>query len=288
MKISASTYSFNRLLVNGTYNQLSLIGKVKELGFDAIEFVGLEPHDNSSLEEYAVKLRKECERAKLEISNYTVGADFINGSGGDTKAEIERVKKEVDLAAILGAKSMRHDATTGLGRGKSFDMLLPIIADACREVAQYAEKKGIKTMVENHGFFCQDALRVEKLFSAVNHPNFGLLCDMGNFLCADDDPAKAFSIVAPFAFYVHAKDFHIKSAEGTSPGEGFFQTRGGTYIRGAIVGHGNVPIKSCLYALKKADYQGMIAIEFEGMENNIDAMRIGLANLRKYTEEVGL
>ena len=288
MKISASTYSFNRLLLNGTYNQFTLIEKVKEMGFDAIEFVGLNPHDGSTLEEYAAKLRKECERVGLEISNYTVGADFLNGSNGDTKAEIERVKKEVDLAEILGAKSMRHDATGGLGRGKSFDMLLPVIADACREVTEYAEKKGVKTMVENHGFFCQDALRVEKLFTAVNHPNFGLLCDMGNFLCADDDPAKAFSIVAPYAFYVHAKDFHIKSSEGTNPGEGFFQTRCGNYIRGAIVGHGNVPIKSCLSALKKFEYPGMIAIEFEGMEDNIEAMRIGLANLRRYTEEVGL
>lgn len=288
MKISASTYSFNRLLKDGTYNQFTLIKKVKEMGFDAIEFVGLNPHDGSTPEEYAAKLRKECERVGLEISNYTVGADFLNGSNGDTKAEIERVKKEVDLAEILGAKSMRHDATGGLGRGKSFDMLLPVIADACREVTEYAEKKGIKTMVENHGFFCQDALRVEKLFTAVNHPNFGLLCDMGNFLCADDDPAKAFSIVAPYAFYVHAKDFHIKSAEGTNPGEGFFQTRCGTYIRGSIVGHGNVPIKSCLNALKKFEYPGMIAIEFEGMEDNVEAMRIGLANLRKYTEEVGL
>ena len=97
---------------------------------------------------------------------------------------------------------MRHDATSGLGRGKSFDMLLPVIADACREVTEYAEKKGVKTMVENHGFFCQDALRVEKLFTAVNHPNFGLLCDMGNFLCADENPLNAVSKVAPFASYV--------------------------------------------------------------------------------------
>ena len=111
---------------------------------------------------------------------------------------------------------------------------------------------------------------------------------MGNFLCADEDPEKAFGIVAPYAVYVHAKDFHIKSGEGTDPGEGFFRTRCGNYLRGAIVGHGNVPVKSCLYALKRSGYDGMIAIEFEGMEDNIEAMRIGLANLRKYTEEVGL
>jgi len=49
-----------------------------------------------------------------------------------------------------------------------------------------------------------------------------------------------------------------------------------------------LPIKSCLFALKRVGYDGMMAIEFEGMEDNTEAMRIGLANLRRYTEEIGL
>ncbi len=288
MKIAASSYSFQRYLDNKTYSQLTLIEKVKEMGFDAIEFVGMAPHDGSTPEEYAKKLRAECERVGLEISNYTIGADFINGCGGDTDAEIQRVKGQIDIAEILGAKTVRHDATVGPNDGRSFDMVLPELANACRVVTEYAAAKGIRTSVENHGYFCQDALRVEKLVTAVNHPNFGILCDMGNFLCADEDPAKSFGIVARHAIYVHAKDFHIKPLEGTDPGEGFFRTRSGNYIRGAIVGHGNVPVKNCLFALKRAGYTGMIGIEFEGMEDNIQAMSIGLANLRRYTEETGL
>ena len=38
-------------------------------------------------------------------------------------------------------------------------------------MTEYAAAKGIKTMVENHGFFCQDSDRVEKLVTAVAHPN---------------------------------------------------------------------------------------------------------------------
>jgi len=286
MKIAASSYSFQRYLDNKTYSQFTLIEKVKEMGFDAIEFSGIIPHDGSTPEEYAKKLKTECERVGLEISNYNFGADFINCE--DLKSEIERVKGLIDIAEILGVKSVRHDATGGKLQGMTFDRALPILADACREITEYAATKGIKTSVENHGYFCQDALRVEKLVTAVNHPNFGLLCDMGNFLCADEDPAKAFGIVASYAIYVHAKDFHVKPCDGTNPGEGFFRSRNGNYLRGAIVGHGNVPIKSCLFALKRVGYDGMMAIEFEGMEDNTEAMRIGLANLRRYTEEIGL
>lgn len=284
MKISASTYSFQRLLNDGTYTQLSLIAKVCEMGFDAIEFVDIMPPEGTSDADYAKQLRSECEKFGLEISNFTFGAEFILCE--NLEDEIAKVKSKIDIAEILGAKSIRHDATSGPA-GKSFEACLPILADACREITEYAAAKGIRTMVENHGFFCQDSTRVERLASAVNHPNFGLLCDMGNFLCADENPADAFGIVAPFAFYVHAKDFHIKPAEGIDPGEGFFRSRSGNYLRGSIIGHGNVPIKSCLYALNRVGYDGMIAIEFEGMEDNITAMRIGLDNLKKYLREAG-
>ena len=285
MKIAVSSYSFSGVMQTGEYNQFTIIQKAKDMGFDAIEFVDVIPHDGSAPEDYAKKLRAECARVGLPVSNFTFGADFINCP--DTQAEIERVQGMVDLAEALGAKSIRHDATVGKP-GISFDKALPVLADACRQVTEYAAQKGIVTMMENHGVFCQDSRRVEQLYNAVDHPNFGLLCDMGNFLCADEDPAKAFGIAAPYARYVHAKDFHIKPASESDPGEGFFRSRNGTYLRGAIIGHGNVPVKHCLAALRRAGYQGSIAIEFEGMEDTLKALEIGLANLKRYIAEAGM
>ena len=291
MKISVSTYSFSPLMQRGEMTQLDCVSKAKELGFDAIEFVDILPHDGSSPEEYAVRLKDAAEKNELFISNYTFAADFLTGSGGDVNAEIDRVKKQIDMAVRLGAKSVRHDATSGFAPGtrgyKGFDAALPQLADACREVTIYAESVGVRTMVENHGYFCQDSDRVEKLINTVAHPNFGWLVDMGNFLCADDDPVTAVGRAAPYAFYAHAKDFHIKSGNGPNPGEGFFPSRGGNYLRGAIIGHGDVPVIQCLRALKLAGYDGAIAIEFEGMEHSLDGVRIGLANLQRFIELVG-
>lgn len=284
MKVSVSSYSFHKYLVDGTMTQFDCIQKAKDIGLDAIEFSTILAPEGMTQEAYAKVLAEECKRVSLPVTSFTFGADFLNGSDGDTKAEIERVKKMVDIAEILGAKLLRHDAT--IGDGRTFDAVLPILANACRQVTEYAQTKGIKTTVENHGYFCQDSDRVEKLFCAVNHPNFGLLSDMGNFLCADEAPEHAFSRVAPYAFYVHAKDFHVKSAMMPDPGEGFFRSRSGNYLRGAIIGHGDVPIKHCLTALKRVNYDGYIAIEFEGMEEPIKAISIGLANLRRYISEV--
>lgn len=290
MKISVSTYSFLHLMNKGEMTQLDCVAKAKELGFDAVEFVDILPHDGSTPEVYAERLREAVEKEGLFISNYTFAADFLTGSGGDTQAEIERVKKQIDMAVRLGAKSVRHDATSGFAPGdrgyKGFENILNGLADACRQVTIYAEAVGVRTMVENHGYFCQESERVEKLINTVAHPNFGWLVDMGNFLCADDDPVIAVGRAAPYAFYVHAKDFHIKSGNSFNPGEGFFPTRGGNYLRGAIVGHGDVPVVQCLRALKLAGYDGSIAIEFEGMEHSLDGVRIGLANLKRFIEMV--
>lgn len=290
MRVSISSYSFTRLLQSGELTQLDCVAKAKEMGFDAIEFVDILPHDGSTETEYAAKLRMECERMGLPVSNYTFGADFLKGSGGDAAVEIERVKRQIDIAEILGAKSVRHDATTGYPEGtrgcRGFDDCLPVLADACRQVTEYAAQKGIRTMVENHGFFAQDSERVEKLVNAVANDNFGLLCDMGNFLCVDEDPARAFSRVANYAFYAHVKDFIIKSGMEPDPGEGFFRSRGGNYLRGTIIGHGMVPVKQCIAILKAAEYQGNIAIEFEGMEDTFQGISVGLANLRRYLQEV--
>lgn len=290
MKIAVSSYSFSALLNNGSMTQMDCIAYAQNIGFDAIEFVDILPHDGSTKERYAEKLGDEIRKRGYSVTNFTVGADFLTGSNGDAKTEIERVKKLIDIAELLGAKGVRHDATAGFKSGtrlfRGFDDALPRLADACRDITEYAAGKGIRTMVENHGFFCQDSQRVEKLINAVAHPNFGWLVDMGNFLCVDENPITAVGRAAPYAFYVHAKDFHVKSGMGPNPGGGFFKSRGGNYLRGAIIGHGDVPVKQCISALHNAGYDGAIAIEFEGMEDTLKGIEIGFLNLKRYVNEV--
>ena len=284
MKTCVSSYSFSRYCRQNDKTQLDLIALAKEMGFDAIEFTDLNAPEGMEVTDFAKRLREESERVGLPIVNYTIGADLLNAE--DLSAEVERLHKQVDIAALLGASGMRHDATGGFkGENrtfKTFDNALPILADGCRRVTEYAAEKGITTMIENHGQFCQESMRVEKLVSAVGHPNFGLLVDVGNFLCADDPSILAVSRVAPYARHVHVKDFHVKSGSEPNPGRGFFGTRAGNYLRGAILGHGNVPVYQCLRILKQSGYDGYVSIEFEGMEDNLPALEIGLENLKTY------
>lgn len=282
MKLSVSTYSFSQYLNDGRLTQLSVIAKAKEMGFEAIEIAGLNPPDGMSELEFAKQVREECDRCDMAVSNYTIGADFLSG---DVKKEVERVKRSVDVAAVLKAPGLRHDATwTRPAAPRGFSSILPLLAKPIREVTEYAAEKGIRTMVENHGFFVQDADRVEALIQAVDHPNFGWLCDIGNFLCADERPEVACGKAAPYTFYVHVKDFIVKSGNEPHPGAGFFMSRAGNYLRGTIVGHGAVPVTQCLKMLKLWGFDGYVSIEFEGMEDCIQGISIGAANLKRYIE----
>jgi sugar phosphate isomerase/epimerase len=217
-----------------------------------------------------------------------VGADFLNAASPE--AEAQRVFAEVDIAEILGAKKMRHDAAWGynapLKAFNGFDQALPAMAKGCRMVTEYAAAKGIATMVENHGFFCQESERVVRLIGTVNHPNFGALVDIGNFLCVDECPTRACGNLAAMAKHVHAKDFHVKPGSCDNPGKGWFKTRGGNFLRGSIIGHGEVPVRQCLDNLHRAGYNGPVSIEFEGMEDCLEALRIGRENLEAMLRQV--
>ena len=281
MKICVSSYSFYRYLSEGKLDPVSVMDKVKELGFDGIEFA----YDKASIEKYIPAIVAKSDELNLPIVAYLTGADFVNR---DFEGEVARLYEEVDVAAALGVKLMRHDTTWAFPKGKTFEDILPIIAAGCRKVTEYAQTKGIRTMVENHGILVQDSARVVALYHAVNHENFSLLADMGNFMCADENSAVAMGNVLPYAAHIHAKDFHFKSGNGENPGEGFFGTRAGNYLRGAIVGHGVVPVKQCLQLIKRAKYDGWMSLEFEGLEDSEVGCRIGLSNLRRMCQEVGI
>ncbi len=285
MKTSISSYSFQYLISKKLENQFSVIKKTKELGFDAIEFITLDPHDGSSKEEYAAKLREEAKAQGVEISCYAVGIDMLMN---DKEKVIEGLKKEVDIAEILGTKLLRHDIAFSFPEGtrkyNGFINYLPKFTEICREITQYAKQKGIRTCTENHGRFSQDSDRVELLVNTIADENFGLLVDTGNFLCVDENPVTAVGRCAPYAFNVHIKDFIFKSGqEGLIP-EGFIPTRGGNYLRGTVAGHGIVPLKQCVGALKMAGYDGYLTLEFEGKEEIEYALSEGCKYIKRLAE----
>ena len=286
MKISVSSYSFYQYIKAGKLTQLECVARAKEMGFDAIEFTELNGDTLDEQKALAAEIKKEADRVGIEINAYTIGANLYHDCTEDSEREVARLCGQLEVAKLLGAKVMRHDVCYKLGksgRARSFELMLPVIAENARKVTEYAETLGIRTCTENHGFIAQDSDRVEKLFNTVAHDNYGLLVDMGNFLCADEDPIRAVSRVAPYAVHVHAKDFIYfdEAVEGRT-----IMTRGANYIAGTVIGEGVVPVRQCLKILKRAGYDGYVSIEYEGREDCIAGIARGLENLKRFISEI--
>lgn len=287
MIVSVSSYSFNQYIRAGKLTQLGCLAKAQEMGFDCIDYTDIDGAPDLEVQkENARRIRAEADRLGMKINVYTIGANLFQSTPEKNAAEVERLKGQLEVAQILGANMMRHDVCYQLGKtgaSRSFDLMLPTIAANARAVTEYAQTLGIKTCSENHGFIAQDSDRMERLFNAVNHDNYGLLVDVGNFLCVDEDPVSAVSRVAPYAFHVHAKDMLVTKQPF---GKRNIVTRGCNYLTCVSVGEGSVPVAQCLRILKRAGYDGILSIEYEGSGDCIEGIALSRNNLLQMIESL--
>lgn len=284
MKAAVSVYSFHKYAADHTVGVKDCILKGYQMGASGLDFVPVKLGYEDYLS-YAADIRRYCYDVGITPVCFCTGADFLRCE--DIKDEIAKVKRNVDIAAAYGCTVLRHDISRGFPEGdeRSYDHAIEIVAPAVGEITRYAKELGVITATENHGFFSQDSERVEKLILAVGEQNFGALVDIGNFLCADENPVSAVKRLAPYAVHAHAKDFYIKSTKEESDREGWFKSRGGSYLLGAILGCGQVAVNECIDELRMGGYDGYLSLEFEGAEDPITGVSLGMENLKRYIEK---
>ena len=280
MKIGVSNYSFMQYIRDGKLDNLSVIAKAAEMGFEAIEYIGLPGETAEERFALAEKIKAEAARCGLDVSSYVVGGNLLQESAEAQCAEVERLKGELDIAKVLGVAVFRFDVLYKLPQGRSFGSVLAEVAPAIRQIAEYGKTLGIQVTIENHGLAFQDYDRIERTVEAVDHENFGLLVDIGNFLCADQDNIQCVSRLAHLACHVHLKDFERIDFYSEESKDKAFCTRGCNYLRGAAVGYGEAKSEQCLKILKNAGFDGYVVIEFEGPKDCVEEIAKGLAFYR--------
>ncbi|SDN04988.1 Sugar phosphate isomerase/epimerase [Paenibacillus sp. yr247] len=286
MKIGLSTYSLLNALKSGEMTVLDAVQWIADNGGEHMEMVpyGYTLIDNPAL---ADAIREKAAFVGIELSNYSMPADFIQETEEAFEEEMKRVKQHVDIVRRLGVKHMRHDVTAFTIPPEKmtiqwFENSLPLIIKGSRIIADYAEQFGITTTIENHGFSVQASDRVQRVLQAVDRPNFKTTLDIGNFMCVDENPIIGVMKNLPYASLIHFKDFYFRPYD-EHPGDGvWFKTAHGNFLRGAIVGHGDIPIRKIVKLIKQSGYDGNITVEFEGMEECKAASKIAMDNLRRF------
>lgn len=300
MKIGLSSYSLDREIEQGRMTLGEAVEFAARNGAECMELVpfafNFDGGDVTKVDVQAIaQVKRQARDAGVELCNYSVLADFCK-EGQAWQDEVKRVCHEVDIAAELEVPRMRHDVCSfrrphSENTLRDFERLMPAMVEGARTVTEYARRKGVMTLIENHGFFANGCDRVERLIDAVNSENYGLLLDTGNIACVDEDPSAAAKTLAGRCRMVHLKDFYIRTRD---PGDShlfdcagtWFRSRAGKYLRGAILAQGDLDIWQILSELKKAGYDGNIVVEFEGLEDGRYASSVGMQNARRIWSEV--
>lgn len=283
MKIGASTYSLLKAIRAGDFDIAGSFDWLAESGAEHVEIVPVAELSLEETPELAETLAARARACGLDISCYTFGASFIDRTPEQFAAEVARVKRQVDLAARLGTRLVRHDVASrpaDQATDEAFARELPLLVDACGQVADHARRHGITTMIENHGFYVQGAARVLQLCREVARDNFRLLVDTGNFFAVEfGNTLRAIAECAPLAGMVHVKDHHIRTSAPVPP-EGWRDRGRGVFTQPAIVCEGDLGIPEAIASLRAAGYDGYLSLEYEGPEEACHANRRGLQNLR--------
>lgn len=289
MKIGLSTYSLLNELKSESMTVLDAIQWIADNGGEHMEIV---PYGFTLVDqpELADAVREKAAAAGIELSNYSMPANFVQETEEAFDEEVRRVMAHVDLVRRLGIRHMRHDVTAFRLAPEQmtiawFEESLPLMVKGSRLIADYAARYGITTTIENHGFSVQASDRVQRVLQAVDRPNFKTTLDIGNFLCTDENPMIGVMKNLPYTSLIHIKDFYIRPYD-EPPGDGiWFRSAGGYYLRGAIVGHGDLDMRRIIRLIKQSGYDGYLTVEFEGMEDCLAASRIGMDNLRRLWNE---
>ena len=283
MKIGASTYSLRTAIQAGDLDVWGVFDWLAENDADHIEIVPLANLGFTVTPDLAEALAAKAQAVGLDVSCYTFGASFIDRSAAEYEAELARVRAEIDNAARMGTKLVRHDVASrpaDQATDERFEQDLPLLVEACRQIADYATQYGITTMIENHGFYVQGARRVLRLHHEVARGNFRLLVDTGNFYPVEfDNTLNAIAQCAPFAGMAHIKDHLIRTAAPESL-EHWRERDHGIYTQATIAGDGNIGIPQAIKSLQDAGYDGYLSLEYEGPDEARYANRKGLDNLR--------
>jgi len=297
VKFGASIYCISRRIVNKEITPAKAFEYLCDMGAEVVELVpfGFDIVDDP---ETVKSLLDASEKRNVPIGNFSLNANFLLITPEEYKAQMERAKKHIDACADMKIPTIRVDSAAfrrpiSENTIENFQKEMPIIVKAYEELCDYAAKYGMTVLLENHGFHANGSERVRQILTSVKRDNFGHQLDVGNYICVDDKPEIAAKKMVGFAKTIHMKDFYIRPSHRNPGGasqfsceNSWFCSSNGTYLRGSILGQGDIDIWDIMRTVKQSGFEGNIFLEYEGMEECMYATSVSLNNMKRIWDEV--
>ena len=242
-KIGAISDSFRLSKLDG-------IRKAAEVGVNGVQIYAVRGElSPETPPEKRVDIRKMIEDLGIEIS--ALCGDTGRGfASPENNPETLRISKGiVDLAVDLGTKIVTtHIGTVPPDRDNPTYQTMLV---ACRELADYAAKKGVTFAVETGP---EKAPLLRQFLDEIDSSGLGVNLDPANLvMCSADDPVAAVKTLAKYIVHTHAKD-GVRFEQPNENSRRWLEVP---------LGKGGVPWPEYLQALHEIGFNGYLTIERE-------------------------
>src|SRR5437879_2692752 len=245
-------YSFRDQLKAGSMTYADLIRMAADLGADGVDLTAYWLPDTS--DQTLFPLKKLAYKSAVSIYTIGIGARMAQPTPELQAAEVETVRKWIDVAQRLGAGHVRVFGGA-LPKGATEDQAVVWAVETLKRCAEEAGKKGITLGVEDDGGLTTNADRTVEIVQKAASPWAGINLDVGNF---PDDAYHQIEMCAPYATNVHFKsEVHVdrKSQPADWP--------------------------RILKILGNAGYQGYLALEYESTDAPLTEVPKLVAKMRE-------
>lgn len=279
MRLGVSMYSYLRAVKDGRLDIARFIKEAKRIGADGVELLDFFYNDVERDRDQALGALEET---GLECGVFSVAQNFAKPDTAEREAQAQKVRFGVDEAGKFGAKTVRVFAGD-VSSGVTFDDARAWIIDCLVEVSNYANDRGVRLALENHGTLAGRAEQVRGIIDGVRqrcgHDALGANPDTGNFQLVGQKGHEAVKSLAACAYMVHFKDFKRKP-DGW---DGYtFKALDGTEFVGTVIGEGEVDLGACVSALRSTGFDGWLNLEYEGEGDPIIDVEASFRNTERF------
>ena len=190
------------------------------------------------------RVRRTFARAGLPI--VAVDSSVRVAAAPDAKTALDELGPFLELANEWESPIVRvfgGEWDAGRTREQAIEQARSVLGES----AAMAQSLGVSIALETHDRFSSAVLVAEVLKDLP--PAAAALWDVGHPYRLGDGPEKVLALLSARIAHVHIKDCRRK------PGSSDWQL--------TLLGEGEVPVESCVDALRDADYSGWLSVEWE-------------------------
>ena len=184
-----------------------LAEQIQALKENDISFLEIRNVDKINVSDLSFEKAKEIKHIldENEISVFSIGSPIGKiDIDDDFGAHLEKFKKTLEIADILGAKAFRLFSFY-IEKGKNPDEYKNKVISQLGEFIKANENSGITLCHENEkGIFGDIASRCIEIHKAL--PELRAVYDPANFIQCSEDTISAFKNLSPYIHYMHIKD----------------------------------------------------------------------------------